>query len=168
MREPVWMIEARRHVGLKEIPGPRHNQTIMGWIKRLGPRVLGIVVKDDETAWCGTFMAHVMSVAGIKAPPIAVRASAWGTWGRQLVAPRIGCVLVFTRKGGGHVGLYAGETDTHYAVLGGNQGNAVNIMMLAKSRLSPGGMRWPEGVPLPLAQIVRVSGSGIPLSENEA
>ena len=93
---------------------------------------------------------------------MAVRASAWGDWGRELLGPRPGCVLVFTRKGGGHVGLYVGEDRTHFHVLGGNQGNAVNVMRLEKSRLAKGGMRWPYGEPLPAQQRVMLNANGSP------
>jgi uncharacterized protein (TIGR02594 family) len=156
---------ARSLIGIREIPGSKHSATIMGWIKKLGPRILGITVKDDETPWCGTFCAHVMQHVGIESPPIAVRASSWGKWGRKLVAPRPGCILVFTRQGGGHVGFYEGEDDTHFHVLGGNQGNAVSVTRIARSRLSE--MRWPNEIPLPTAKVVRLKPNGAPITVNE-
>lgn len=165
--EPRWLAVARNLVGVREIPGARHNPTIMGWVRQLGSR-LGIPVKDDETPWCGTFAAWCMVSAGHEPPPIAVRASAWASWGRRLNGPRLGCVLVFTRKGGGHVGFYIGEDRTHYHVLGGNQSNAVNVMRLEKSRLAPGGMRWPKSEPLPVQSRIWLRADGTPSSENEA
>lgn len=160
-----WMPYARSLIGVRETPGPRHSPTIMGWIKSLGSKRLGIAVKDDETPWCGTFAAQVMVHSGIEPPPIAVRASEWGKWGRKLLAPHPGCILVFTRSGGGHVGFYVGEDNTHLHVLGGNQGNAVSITRIARSRLSE--MRWPHGVPLPPAKVVRLSPGGTPITDNE-
>jgi len=168
MTEPVWLTAARAKLGTREITGSKHSATIMAWIKNLGPKVLGITVKDDETPWCGTFVAQCMDEVRLTPPPIAVRASSWGTWGRRLLGPRMGCILVFTRQGGGHVGFYVGETKTHYAVLGGNQGNAVTVTMIAKDRLSPGGMRWPYGPTLPPAKPVFVDAKGVPVSVNEA
>jgi hypothetical protein len=47
----------------------------------------------------------------------------------------LGDVLTFKRDGGGHVGIYVGEDRTHYHIIGGNQGNEVNIMRIAKARL---------------------------------
>ena len=35
MNEPIWMFEARKHLGLAEIPGPRHSPVIVGWLARL-------------------------------------------------------------------------------------------------------------------------------------
>lgn len=160
-----WMAYARSQIGVREIPGAKHSPTIMGWIKSLGPKKLGINVTDDETAWCGTFAAQVMDKAGLPTPPIAVRASAWGSYGRKLLGPRYGCILVFTRSGGGHVGFYVGEDRDCYHVLGGNQGNAVSIARIIKGRLTE--MRWPPGPPLPPAKPIYLTPNGRP-SENEA
>lgn len=168
MSEPVWLTEARQHLGVREVPGKLHNPKIMGWIQEVGAKALGIPVNDDETPWCGTFMAMLMRRAGLASPAIAVRASSWGKWGRQLNGPRLGCVLVFSRAGGGHVGLYLSEDATHYHVLGGNQSDSVSIMRLEKSRLIKGGMRWPHGPGLPPAKVVHLSPKGAPMSGDEA
>jgi uncharacterized protein (TIGR02594 family) len=174
-KPPRWLTYAKTLIGVREIVGPKHSPTIMGWIKALGAKVLGINVTDDETPWCGTFVAHVMQTMAIKPPAVAVRASSWATWGRALVGPRPGCVLVFTRTGGGHVGLYVGEGVVTlggkkveaYRVLGGNQSNAVNETWIAKDRLAPGGLRWPLNEPLPPVERVVLTAAGS-LSENEA
>lgn len=162
MIEPPWLREAKRHIGLAEIPGPRHNPTILGWAKRLGAKVLGITVTDDETPWCGTFAAHCIDAAGLSPPQIAVRAKAWADgWGRQLTGPRYGMIVVFDRRGGGHVGFYVGEDDEGMIhVLGGNQGNRVSVMRLPRRQLVAGGMRWPLGYPLPKARPVIVPATG--------
>lgn len=107
--DPPWLAHARTLIGTREIPGSKHSPVIMDWIRKLGAKVLGINVVDDETPWCGTFMAWLMRQAGLNTPPIAVRASSWGLYGRGLLNPRLGCIMVFTRSGGGHVGLYVGE-----------------------------------------------------------
>jgi uncharacterized protein (TIGR02594 family) len=156
---------ARSLIGVREVPGAGNSATIMGWAKRLGAKVLGISYAADSVPWCGLFCAHVMDHAGIKSPPIAVRASEWGKWGRKLLAPRPGCILTFTRAGGGHVGFYVGEDDTHLHVLGGNQGDAVSITRIARNRLSE--MRWPNEIPLPVARVVRLKANGTPITVNE-
>jgi len=166
MAEPNWMAYARTLIGLREVPGAKHNPTILGWAKKLGAKVLGINVTDDETPWCGLFVAHVMAQFGLGAPPIAVRAKAWRGYGRTLIGPRPGCILVFEREGGGHVGFYVGEDDTHLHVLGGNQGNAVSITRISKGRLSA--MVWPNGAALPAIKVVRLKPDGAPVSRTEA
>lgn len=168
MTNPRWLTLAKSLIGTREIPGAKHSPTIMGWVKNLGAKVLGITVTDDETPWCGTFVAHIMTESKIAPPPIAVRASSWGSWGRELVGPRPGCVLVFTRAGGGHVGLYVGERQDAYRVLGGNQSNAVSETWIDKRRLAKGGMRWPGGEPLPPIMHVMLKNDGAPISRNEA
>ncbi|EDR9795743.1 TIGR02594 family protein, partial [Salmonella enterica subsp. enterica serovar Zongo] len=64
----------------------------------------------------------------------------------QLLQPALGCVAVFTREGGGHVGFVVGQNEKgDLMVLGGNQSDAVNIRSFPRSRVS--GYRWPVGVP---------------------
>ncbi len=160
----AWLTWARQQIGTREVPGRKHNPKIIAWANKAG-RALGIAVNDDETPWCGTFCAAAVLNAGLKPPSIAVRAKSWATWGQALAAPVPGAVLVFERPGGGHVGFYTGETATHYRVLGGNQSNAVNEMLLAKNRCIA--VRWPAGVPV-TGKRVHLAGAAAPVSENEA
>ena len=143
MTEPHWLGIARKYVGTREIVGPQHNTTIMGWLKRLKSWI-----KDDETPWCGTFVAAVMQEAGLPYPNEYPRAKAWADYGARirthLIAP--GAILVFARQGGGHVGFYVGEDTDCYHVLGGNQGNAVSTVRIAKARCIA--TRWPKGQPV--------------------
>lgn len=154
--EPPWLVEARRHIGLREIPGPKHNPTIIKWLVKLNAWW-----RDDETPWCGTFVAHCFDAVGIKPAKAWYRARAWGDWGVS-VKPQIGAVAVFSRGGGGHVGFIVGEKATHFAVLGGNQSNAVNVTNIQKNRLI--GCRWPTGVPFDAAprlpKLAGVAGNG--------
>ena len=166
MSNPPWYDIGLKTIGVKEIPGPKHNPTIMGWIKKLGSKVLGIAVNSDETPWCGTWVAYCIQEAGLTPPPIAVRAMSWATWGANL-RPEVltpGAILVFKRPGGGHVGMYVSEDETTYRVLGGNQSNSVNITRIEKSRCVA--RRWPRGVKY-TGGPVWTKGSG-PVSTNEA
>lgn len=143
MTEPRWLTTARSYVGVREIPGTRHNSVIVGWLKRLKAWWL-----DDETPWCGVFVAECMRTHGFGLPQTWMRASSWGTWGANLRASHVapGAILVFTRKGGGHVGFYVGEDKLYYYVLGGNQNNMVNVAKIAKARCTA--IRWPRGEPV--------------------
>ena len=138
--DPHWLTKAKQYIGLKEIPGPRHNKTITHWLERLNAWW-----RDDETPWCGVFCAAVMQEVGLPYPKFYMRARAWDDYGVLLRPDRLapGAILVFDRKGGGHVGFYVGEDAGFYYVLGGNQSNAVNVMKLGKSRLVAS--RWPRG-----------------------
>lgn len=167
--EPAWLSHARSLVGTREAAGPASNKTILGWASRLGAKVLGIVYNADSVPWCGLFVANCLREAGVdlSAMKVGVRASAWATWGANLAADRLspGAIMVFVREGGGHVAFYVGEDATHYHVLGGNQGDAVNVMRLSKERCVA--RRWPRGVAV-MGRPVRMSPGGVPLSSNEA
>lgn len=160
--DPRWFVEAKQYVGLKEIPGPRHNTTIQSWLSKLGAWW-----RDDETPWCGVFVAHCMREAGLPVPQHWMRAKAWADYGANLRASHVapGAILVFSRKGGGHVGFYVGEDATFYHVLGGNQSNAVNVMRIAKARCIA--IRWPRGEPV-IGGPRHVSPTSAPVSVNEA
>ncbi|MEL6921112.1 MAG: TIGR02594 family protein [Pseudomonadota bacterium] len=137
-----WLDEARRLLGVREAEGARNNPAIMDWADALDMHYPG-----DDVPWCGLFMAHVMAVG---APLDAqnfnrLTARLWLTYGRP-VEPQIGAVLVFWRVARdswqGHVGLYMAEDDEAYHVLGGNQGDAVSVVRIAKDRLL--GARYPK------------------------
>ena len=66
-------------------------------------------------------------------------------WGELLKEPTPGCVVVFSRDGGGHVGFVVGQDKAgNLLVLGGNQGDAVNVKAFQRSRVT--GYRWPAGI----------------------
>lgn len=165
--EPAWLLAARAKLGTREAPGSANSPTILGWAKRLGTKVLGMVYNADSVPWCGLFVATCMAEAGIQPPSIAVRAKAWATWGANLRVERLapGAVLVFEREGGGHVGFYVGHDNTHFHVLGGNQGDCVSIMRIARNRLAAS--RWPKGVPV-VGGPVNMAANAAHASTNEA
>lgn len=159
--EPAWMVEARKMMGQREIKGPKHNN----WIAKGWARLGASWFNNDETPWCGFFVAHCMDKAGLPYPGggLFARAKAWLDWGVPC-QPCLGAVIVFGRSGGGHVGFVVGEGQSTYYVLGGNQRDAVNIMPIAKSRYL--GCRWPKGVKNPATKLPSMTG-GI-VSRNEA
>lgn len=159
--DPSWLTVARKYIGVREVKGPKHSPTIMGWLKRLKSWI-----KDDETPWCGVFVANCLDEAGLPIDDIYPRAKSWADYGSNLrfshLAP--GAILVFVREGGGHVGFYVGEDSACFHVLGGNQGDSVSITRIAKSRCISA--RWPKGVPV-TGGPVRLEPNGS-VSKNEA
>jgi uncharacterized protein (TIGR02594 family) len=151
MTEPQWLTEARKHVGLRELPGAPTAPTIQRWLSSLGAWW-----RDDETPWCGVAVAAWMQAAGVAPLPRHwMRARAWAEWGTRLDRPMHGCVVVFERQGGGHVGLVVGQdAQGRLLVLGGNQGDAVNVRAFPRERVLA--YCWPPGrdVP-PLAELAR-------------
>lgn len=168
MTDPKWLASARAKMGTREGAGPADNPTILGWAKRLGAKVLGIVYNADSVPWCGLFVATCVAEDGLAPPPIAIRAKSWATWGQALRPERLapGAVLVFERPGGGHVGFYVGEDATMYHVLGGNQGDRVSIMRLSKSRCVA--RRWPAGRAVIGRPVAMRSIAGVPVSRDES
>jgi uncharacterized protein (TIGR02594 family) len=138
-----WMTEARKLLGLRETKGAQHTPEILQmWkdIKRGG-------IKDDETPWCAAFVGAMLERAGVKSSRFE-SAKSYLNWGELLPLPLPGCVVVFTRDGGGHVGFAVGrDKEGNLLVLGGNQGDAVNVKAFPVSRVS--GYRWPLGVARP-------------------
>lgn len=150
--------------GTAEVPGPANNPSIMQWAKASG---LAKVYKADSTAWCGLFMAYAALQAGWTPPVNPLGARNWQAFGVKAEEPMLGDVLVFSRKGGGHVGIYVGEDDTAFHVLGGNQSDMVNIKRVARSRLLQARRcKWKIAQPGNV-RVVRLSASG-KLSTNEA
>jgi len=138
----IWMAEAMGFLGLKEIHGPKHNPTIIKWLVGLHAWW-----HDDETPWCGVFVAQCMAAMGFKLPRFWMRAKAWADWGIDIKRPAYGCIVVFDRKGGGHVGLVAGiDKQGRLMVLGGNQGDQVSIKPFTHDRVVA--YRWPAETPI--------------------
>lgn len=69
----------RDRLGVQEIPGQGHNQTILGWFEDVGhPEV-----KSDETSWCSVCLGSAAVRVGLPIPPpnINMLARSWLTWG---------------------------------------------------------------------------------------
>lgn len=159
--EPSWITEARKHIGTREIPGPRHEPKILAWFKSICTPWF----TTDETPWCAAFVGGCLETVGLKSSRSAL-AKSYLSWGLPILNPTVGCIVVFSRDGGGHVGFVVGrDARDRLMVLGGNQGDAVSIAPFDRARVV--GYRWPAAValemsPLPLISSVQAS------STNEA
>jgi len=126
--ELKWIAEARKHIGLKEIKGSRHNPIILSWLKKLKAWW-----NDDESAWCGLYVAYCLQEANVPTPKHWYRALDYLNYGTRLIQPAYGCVAVKTRKGGGHVCFVVGQTKEGKLVcLGGNQNDMVCFALYDK------------------------------------
>lgn len=166
MAEPAWLAKARSYLGLKEIPGKSTSTVIAGWLAKLKAPW-----KDDETAWCGTFVAAVFSEIGYVPVKGWAGARNWLNYGIKLPSPGVGCIVVFWRgniKGwSGHVGFVVGkDKNGNLMVLGGNQGDMVSIKPFSRARVL--GYRWPPGVSTPTLDALPVLTSDGKLSTDEA
>lgn len=159
MAPQTWIAEASKHIGLTEIKGPKHHPEILQmWkdIKRGG-------IKDDETPWCAAFVWAMLERVGIRSTRFE-SARSYLQWGRTLSEPVLGCVVVFTREGGGHVGFLVGKDKAgNLLILGGNQSDQVNIRAFPVSRVS--GYRYPAEIPLPTEPLPLLSSADLSRSE---
>jgi uncharacterized protein (TIGR02594 family) len=78
-------------------------------------------------------------------------ARSWLGWDQELTAPRRGCIVVLSRGSNaqqGHVGFYHEDAGDRILVLGGNQGNRVNISSFLKAGVLS--YRWPREAQVPI------------------
>lgn len=161
MKEPKYLTIARSLIGTREIIGKEHNSLIIKWLKKLNAWWL-----EDETAWCGTFTAHCLKEAGHDIPKHWYRAKAYLDYGVKIDSPCVGCIVIFNRTGGGHVGFVIGKDYAgRLLVLGGNQNNQVSIAPFNLTRVA--GYRIPNYFPYSTQLLPVISNSDV-ASENEA
>lgn len=142
--DPLWIVKARTKIGEREVVGPKHNNWIAsGWAK-LGAKWFN----DDETPWCGFFVAWALNEAGLTYPKEFPRAASFATYGTACPA-QLGAIGVKARTGGNHVFFIVGITADrkYYKALGGNQSNMVNIVDIPVAQVNH--IRWPSGVAVP-------------------
>lgn len=159
---PRWYETAQTYLGTKEVPGKLTNNPLIlqMWQRIRAP------FSDDETPWCAAFVGNCLEIEGIKSTRSAA-ARSYANWGLSLGTPTVGAILVFERGPTfGHVGFYVGEDDTHYYVLGGNQGDQVSVVRIPKARCIA--IRWPADEPLPATGRRVIKTGSAPLSTKEA
>lgn len=161
---PRVLIEALALYGTKETTGAASNPAILAWARETG---LDRDYKADSVPWCGLYVATVVKRAGFEPVKNPLWARNWATWGTKADKPSLGDVLVYVRDGGGHVGIYVGENATAYFTLGGNQGDAVSIVPIAKARaIAVRRCPWKFAQPANVRPIRLAAGGA--LSTNEA
>ncbi|MEQ5183160.1 TIGR02594 family protein [Providencia alcalifaciens] len=150
MTEPKWIIEARKEIGASEHTDSGSKAVDQMWIDS---KLRGLVGTARKVPWCAGFVNAMLERAGIKSPRKDA-SSSYDTFGQKLTEPKYGCVVRFSRSGGGHVGFCVGKTaNGSLLILGGNQSDAVNVKAFGTDRVVA--YRWPDGVevdnrPLPI------------------
>ena len=110
-----------------------------------------IGVDSKRTEWCAAFVNAVLEESDIPSNnnhmyPLTARA--FFDWGKTVNKEDIqpGDLVIFPRGSAswqGHVGFFAGATDTYWIILGGNQDNTVSYKLFKPSR-AIGIRRWSE------------------------
>lgn len=145
MVEPLWLSAARKEIGVKEVAGPGDNPVIAEYWREAG--VADVAMGQDEVPWCAAFVG-AMLVRGHSVGSGAANARSYEKWGRGLVSPCLGAVVVISRppvSWQGHVAFYLGtdRAARRVCVLGGNQGDKVSIAEFSLDRVVA--YRWPPG-----------------------
>lgn len=165
---PSWLRVAFSYLGLEEYKGSKHNEEILEFWRRIGAPF-----KDDETPWCAGYVGGVLEEAEIRSSRSAA-ARSYTNWGVELDGPAVGAVVVFWRGKpdgwSGHVGFVVGKDQrNNLMVIGGNQGDAVNVKPFDTARVLA--YRWPKSQPMPKGvgfDALPVVNSDGRLSTNEA
>lgn len=138
MTDAPWMDIALKYKGQKEIKGSRHNPVVVAFFAKSGhPEI-----KDDETAWCMAFVNAVLYESDITGTNSLLAKSMlkWAGGEKVTGSPQYGDIVVFHRGSPsswqGHVGFFTKWDDQYVYVLGGNQGDEVNITRYPRDRLA--------------------------------
>lgn len=155
MQQPelIHVANARKYIGTVEVKGVKHNPKILALtVKAFAATGKKSWIHDDETPWCGSFVGGVFAESGLghKIPKEFYRAKEWESAGTKLTKAAYGCIVTFTRNGGGHVGIVVGKTKSgNLKVLGGNQADQVCISDFPLDRVTS--YRWVSAGSVPTA-----------------
>lgn len=120
---------AKSQMGIHEIPGSKQEKKILEY-----HQATSLKAQDEGTPWCSSFANWVTKQCGVQGTNSAA-ARSWMKWGKELKNPVKGCIVVFTRTGGGHVSFFDSQDKDFIYCLGGNQSDSVNISAYRKDRL---------------------------------
>ncbi len=147
MAQPAWIDLALAEIGQRELGGAADNPRIVSFYRDVGHPEAA----HDEVAWCAAFVGAALERSGI-ACTRSLLARSYLSWGEAVTMPKFGAVAVFSRGSdptAGHVAFYLDADTASIFVLGGNQGDAVSITAIERSRLL--GFRWPTTTASPAA-----------------
>ena len=144
MTKPRYYQEAERLLGIKEIPGKQHSQEILSlWEDAEIPDK----ATSDEVPWCAAFVNGCL-VRGNKASTKSALARSF-KWDSNkdkfdhLEEPELYAIAVKGRGNStweGHVGFVADFDNRYVYLLGGNQGDSVNVTRYPRSQFSGSGL----------------------------
>lgn len=161
------------------IPWVREMEMVLGWHEVKDKERLSKWLKSDgktlgdptRLPWCGDAMDTALELAlpDEPRPGDLGKNPYWAlnwSWLGKSCDPVFGAIAAFKRPTGGHVGVLVGQTKTHYLVLGGNQGDSVSRVLIAKDRCRA--VRWPVTYANPKIPLPMVDAAGKPVSVDEA
>lgn len=149
--KPAWLEFAESKIGIHEIKGGENPFIIECHATTT------LKAKEDEIAWCSSFVNRCMIEAGIKGTNSAAAIS-WATWGTPLETPVEGCIVVIRQKrkgsdastgstSGNHVAFFKGISNDRISLLGGNQSDSVKVSSFGLANYEVVAYRWPNEGP---------------------
>ena len=143
---------ALRFVGVHEAPGPEAEPTILWFLRSCDESVT-----QDDVPWCSGFANRIAWLLDLPRSD-SLRARSWLTVGRPvepLANAQIGFDVVVLKRGTnvgpevlqapGHVGFFYGFDGERVRVLGGNQGDAVNVSSYPLAKVLGVRRLWGQG-----------------------
>ena len=126
------LMKALNEYGTKELAGDANSERVLQYHK-----ATDLMASADSVAWCSAFVNWIMKECGIKGTNKA-NARSWCSWGNEGKG-LMGEVAVFWRDSPeastGHVAIVIKKTSEGVWVLGGNQGDMVNIAFYPRNRV---------------------------------
>jgi uncharacterized protein (TIGR02594 family) len=126
---------AQRFIGIQEVPGAKDNPQLLAMLK-----LDDAWPQHDEVPWCSAFVNYVCWLLRLPRSK-RLNARSWLDVGMavELDDAQAGFdVVVLNRPPNpesGHVGFYSGHSDQYVYLLGGNQGDSVNVRPFDRNRL---------------------------------
>ncbi|AQZ54570.1 UNVERIFIED_ORG: hypothetical protein QIH99_gp50 [Proteus phage VB_PmiS-Isfahan] len=147
-----WLEEAKKEIGVSEHTVDGSKAVDQMW---RDSKMSGLVGTAKTVPWCAGFVNAMLERSGIRSTR-SDSSKSYINYGVKLSEPKYGCIVVFSRSGGGHVGFCVGRTkDGNLLILGGNQSDAVNIKSFSTDRVIA--YRYPDvgfidNRPLPIGE----------------
>lgn len=127
-----WLEEAKKEIGVSEHTVIGSKAVDQMW---RDSKMSGLVGTAKTVPWCSGFVNAMLERSGIRSTR-SDSSKSYIDYGIKLSEPKYGCIVVFSRSGGGHVGFCVGKTkDGNLLILGGNQSDAVNIKSFPTDRV---------------------------------
>jgi len=118
-----WMKVAEGEIGVTEISGDSHNQSILDYFKST---TYLASTDDDPNEWCSAFVNWCLTEVGINGTN-DVAAKSWINYGKPINSYQYGAITILERNGNYHVGFAEELGENYLKVLGGNQGSPARV-----------------------------------------
>lgn len=131
------MAEANLYRGTWEWKGADHNPKVLAMYADAGhPEI-----RNDEVPWCAAFVGSVLARVGLQNTGSLLAKSYlnWGVPVKRLEDANPGDIIILhrgTKSWQGHVGFLVGLDENNVHILGGNQGNQVNVSKYSRNKLA--------------------------------